>query len=242
MEAEQFNLHQLARQTGLDERVIRSYIQQELLRGSETRGRGAFYSRYHHDRLLAIRVLKERQGLSLAEVRRRLSTLSDEDIRQLAASQAAAKPGEQAAPLVASSPSALAYIRALRQTAGVPLQPAPAADMTGQSMLLSSPAPQLGPVLNSPLQQSPPSDADSEGAGSPGGPLDRLLIELRQALGSRQVQRRVAGESWFRLQVTPDVELGIRGVYDAEALARFERLADYLRQILLGGLDHDSEE
>ncbi len=80
-----------------------------------------------------------------------------------------------------------------------------------------------------------------KGETSASGPLDRLLFELQQVIGNRQVTRRVAGESWFRLQVTPDIELAVRGVYDAEALARFERLADYLRHILLGGLDHGSE-
>ena len=41
------------------------------------------------------------------------------------------------------------------------------------------------------------------------------------------------GESWFHIEITPDITLNVRGDYSRDELALFEQIADHVRQILL---------
>ncbi len=114
MANEELSLSHLARITGTERRTIRSYIAEGLLRGPDTVGRNASYSRHHLDRLRAIRVLRDQDGLGLTEIRRQFLTLSDEGITSIAnrlQGAGAAEPSEGPQPDVAS---ALDYIRDLR--------------------------------------------------------------------------------------------------------------------------------
>ncbi|HYE63275.1 MAG TPA: helix-turn-helix domain-containing protein [Phycisphaerales bacterium] len=69
-------------------------------------------------------------------------------------------------------------------------------------------------------------------------PLDRLVDTLR-ALSGSQPTRPVKGEVWHRVQITPDIELSIRGPLSEEQLATVHRLGDQLRQLLTKGPSHD---
>ena len=66
-----------------------------------------------------------------------------------------------------------------------------------------------------------------------GAPIDRLLGGLRDVLSGRKVRRRSRGESWFHIEITPDITLNVRGDYSQDELALFEQIADHMRQILL---------
>jgi len=48
------------------------------------------------------------------------------------------------------------------------------------------------------------------------------------------VTRKTRGEEWVRLQITPDIEIHVRGHLSSEQLAGFEELSDMMRHILLG--------
>jgi DNA-binding transcriptional MerR regulator len=114
MDSDEISLSELARSTGTERRTIRSYIAQGLMRGPNTVGRNASYGRYHLDRLRAIRVLRDEEGLGLPEIRQRFLTLSEEDIASIAnrlqgTDVAAASEEREAVGL-----SAVAYIRSLR--------------------------------------------------------------------------------------------------------------------------------
>lgn len=67
--------------------------------------------------------------------------------------------------------------------------------------------------------------------------VSRLLSRLEAGGSEKPPPRKAHGEAWFRITVTPDVELAVRGALDPDRLARIERVADYLREILLGGKD-----
>src|SRR4051812_26756812 len=84
MPNEELTLSDLARMTGTERRTIRSYIAEGLLRGPDTLGRNASYSRHHLDRLRAIRVLRDQDRLGLTEIRRQFLTLNDEGIASIA--------------------------------------------------------------------------------------------------------------------------------------------------------------
>jgi len=216
------SLQELADRTGLSPRAIRSFIEQGLLRGPDTLGRNARYSIEHVDRLLALRALRERRGLSLGETRRTLLASSPADIRELARSMDAPD-----APLPESSRSALAYLRSV-------LGPGDAVRREQETGMDRRPvAPSAFPAaaaMPAPAPSGPPP------APPPGTPVDRLLLELQDILGPGQVPVRARGEHWYRIPITPDVELSVRGTPNADQLARLERIADHLREILLGRL------
>lgn len=68
-------------------------------------------------------------------------------------------------------------------------------------------------------------------------PVDILLARLDRA-GARPA-RRARGEVWTLISVTPDVEIRVRGAQTPDELARWERIADHLREILTGGAQEE---
>ena len=78
------DLARLSDEAGVSQRTIRYYIQQGLL-PHPGRGRGAHYHHGHLDRLSLIRQWQDEHDLSLAQIRRRLSQMPDDDIARLAA-------------------------------------------------------------------------------------------------------------------------------------------------------------
>ena len=79
------SLSELAERTGCSRRLVRRYIEQGLLPPAQIRGRGAYYTSVHLDRLHAVGVLKTRNQLKINEIRRVLDYLSADEIRQVAA-------------------------------------------------------------------------------------------------------------------------------------------------------------
>jgi hypothetical protein len=85
-----------------------------------------------------------------------------------------------------------------------------------------------------------PRSAEESDASSPGeSPIEALLAKLRDGAGLGNVPRRAQGQEWVRLEVTPDIEIHLRGQLYGEQLKDFERLADLMRHILLGSEDHE---
>ena len=84
-----YSIEELAEETGFDKRLIRSFIEQGLLRGPESKGRYARYTDAHLIRLKAIKQLREMRGLTLGEIRAALISMSEEDIRSISAKSAA---------------------------------------------------------------------------------------------------------------------------------------------------------
>ena len=80
-----FSLNELANRCGYSPRLVRRYIEQGLLPPAQIRGRGAYYTAVHLDRLCAVDVLKTRDQLRISEIRRILDNLSGDEIRQVAA-------------------------------------------------------------------------------------------------------------------------------------------------------------
>lgn len=77
-----FDLNELSDRAGVTPRTVRYYIQQGLLRSPGTTGPGARYDAGHLSRLQLIRRL-QREHLPLSEIRRRLESLGDEEVRRL---------------------------------------------------------------------------------------------------------------------------------------------------------------
>jgi hypothetical protein len=67
------------------------------------------------------------------------------------------------------------------------------------------------------------------------GPIEQLLLRIQTLTGDQRVAQRTHGEEWFRLSVTPDLEIHVRGELSPEQIRLFEQIADHFRHILLGG-------
>ena len=216
-----YSLEDLAKILRINPRTIRSYIQQGLLRGPDSLGRNARYSEYHLKRLRVIRTLKDDHNLPLSEIRRLVTMAGpDEDI-QIQLVPTSGLPQERSPSVKsdlddASASSALDYIRA-RRALGKPMAEERAAPLQGE--------------ISESIPAAPPQAAPS--------PLETLLLKLREGRGLGRVPRRTRGEEWVRLEVTPDIEIHVRGQLQSEQLKDFEQLADLMRHILLGSEEND---
>ncbi len=88
---DQFDIRGLCEQSGVSPRTIHFYVQQGLLKGAGSRGPGSKYDRGQLNRLLLIREL-QKNHVPLAEIRTRLSGLTDEDAAELLRESHRAKP------------------------------------------------------------------------------------------------------------------------------------------------------
>jgi DNA-binding transcriptional MerR regulator len=191
-----YSIEELAEETGFDKRVIRSFVEQGLLCGPDSRGRYARYTGAHLTRLKAIRHLRDHLQMNLAEIRAALLSMTEEDIMALSTrSDAGELSGKQQ-----QSSSVLDYLRRVRQDGQEPVP-----DKTE----LPEPDQRLSAV-------------------------DRLMTVLKEDLSVRH-QSRGKSQLWHRFAVTPDIELAVRGLADGGQVEQWERIADCLREILLGG-------
>ena len=221
----EYTLEELAQMLRINPRTIRSYIQQGLLRGPDSMGRNARYSDYHVKRLQTIRQLKDDHNLPLSEIRRLVTMAApDEDIQiqlvpiRSSEEEVIENPVEDLKEEESERSSALDYVRA-RRAAG-----------RGRSKR------EHAPSESREMHRS----AEESGASSPSeSPIETLLAKLRDQAGLGNVPRRAQGQEWVRLEVTPDIEIHLRGQLYGEQLKDFERLADLMRHILLGSEDHE---
>ena len=117
---ERFGLTELADVAGVTPRTVRYYLAQGLLPAVGQSGPGSKYDTGHLARLRLIRRLQA-EHLPLAEIRRRLDGLADDEIRSLAGNAEPAPPTE----------SALDYLRSVLAPAD-PSVPSPAPDAVGE--------------------------------------------------------------------------------------------------------------
>ncbi|MBX3075268.1 MerR family transcriptional regulator [Candidatus Obscuribacterales bacterium] len=281
-----FSLEELSHESGLDTRVIRSFIEQGLMRGPTSLGRYARYSRHHLERLQAIKILKERQGLRLSEVRQQLLLMSDAQIAALAEtgsrdsnfvdssaldyilSQSQQFESGQQTEVIAPPPNE--FVQNAWRDGGdsAQIQPSSLKNEGHPLSIADAIASRLGfkaKALDTDSQDRQIDDrheplaaghvfADVAPNIEPQGnqnrdldneqritkdrlstPVDRLVVGLQHQLGQKTARRQSKREVWHRIQVTPDIELSVRGIQDEQHLAQLERVADYLRELLTGG-------
>ena len=82
-------------------------------------------------------------------------------------------------------------------------------------------------------QSGTPGSPPAPEAESP-TPMDSVLVRLGQLAAGNKPQRRSRGEVWVSIPITPDIEIRVRGPQTADQLSRWERIADYLRDLLMG--------
>ena len=194
-----YTLEDLSAKTGFDIRVIRSFIEQGLLRGPTSLGRYARYSDLHLARLFAIKALKEKRRLKLSDIRQTLLCMTDSEILALAETAREPEANQQS--------SALDYIRSLN------LQ------------IFNSPAPKTVPATG---KHTPGASLESNS--------DSFDLYFSNEQGNSTSSRQLpASETWHRFQITPDVELSVRGIQTEVQMERMKNIANRLREFLIGG-------
>ena len=234
---EDFSIQELSDSTGVSVRQIRSYIQQDLIPGPSTLGPKSRYEIDHLRRLKAIRRLREIDGLSVADVRRVLTTSTPEEIELLGQSPLATEDAQISSARSYKARygrSAAEYARQVR---------------LGSAQEDSNSEIQYSRVEPSVVQRTSRSDHEPGGSlrdrlrirrrheEKPGSvsTFTRLLGALRVVTGDRTIRRKSSSAPWVRIQVTPDIELHVRSELADSERANLELIADYMREALTGG-------
>ena len=206
-----YTIADLARLTGLNVRTLRYWISQGLIPASGESGPGAHYGDGHLDRVRLIKRLQA-EYLPNAEIRRRLSDLSDADVASLVGDEA-----NPQAPRATSS--ALDYVRGILG----------ASSPTAGSSQRSRPA-----AL---LRSFAPSEPTAAPAPSGSMPVVGQVAQLSEAAapeppateGTSTTPER---SQWERLSLGPDIELHVRRPLSRLEQRRVERLITIARQVL----------
>jgi DNA-binding transcriptional MerR regulator len=215
MDTETYSLDDLATQSGIPGRTIRSYIERDLLPGALTQGRGAQYSAEHLHRLLAISRLRHaNRNVSLDKLRILLQKLPPEQIEAIA--NGSVKIGTLVdTDALAGSTSALEYL------ASISNDTSDSNDI--RFSLKAGKTPRHG-HFRSPRR--------SVGQNN----LEQLLEALSRVAGSKPIRGRSQSESWIRITITPDIELTVRGEFGPEQIAVLHQIGDHLRHFLTKGV------
>jgi DNA-binding transcriptional MerR regulator len=213
---DRYSLTELADLAGVTPRTVRYYLAQGLLPAVGQTGPGSKYDDGHLARLRLIRRLQA-EHLPLAEIRRRLEVMGDDEVRELAGA------GDPPPP----TDSALEYLRAILSPRPVAGPSRPSMTPPGQAivargaMSMPSVAAARDPISGAqlvpdertpgPLPASPPAPAPppAEGAVRPG---DR--------------------SQWERIVLAPDIELHIRRPLPRAQNKQVDRLVTIARELL----------
>lgn len=201
-------LQDLAGETGVEPRTIRSYVEKGVIPGPESLGRGAKYPRETLDRLKVLQLLRDaNRALTLDQIRVLLQGIGPSQMRAIADGDLRIGAVIDTDAINASqSPktAALDYLRSIRGAAGLK------AWKTSFHKTAAREDDQL-PVLEN---------------------AARALAAL---VGLPASSRSARGENWYRISLTPDIELSVRGEFDTEQLAQLHRIGDSLRTLLTKG-------
>lgn len=213
-------LEELSQRTGVEARTLRSWVSEGLLAPPFKPGRGARYPASNADRALAVRLLKDGHGLSLAEISHRFVMATEDQIRQWAreTSMTSVKPG-----------SARAYLSGLKRRASTP------ADISSPVIRSSESYSSIQHMDRQFSYSMPQSSGKDEGdkKNAKVANIERLILQLERAL-ENPAPRRSRGTIWTRIYITPDIEISIRGDLEPRERSIFEKLADQFRAILTG--------
>jgi DNA-binding transcriptional MerR regulator len=234
MMVERLTLDDLVAGSGLEKRTIRDYIQKGLLRGPEALGRSAYYTQEHLKRLQAIRYWRTTEGRSLEQIRALLAGADRDTLERTALLGASIR----STALTKSSPtaeSAVEYLNRLADERGLGRPFRRPSGSVPEAIEPPRPSTPPSPLFEPGPQWTPPGKALPDAAMNDTA-LDRVLLMFEQMTAGRVVPRRARSFGYVVIPITPDIELHVRGAFDAEQLARLERIADYLREVILGGI------
>jgi DNA-binding transcriptional MerR regulator len=206
---ERYSLTELADLAGVTPRTVRYYLAQGLLPAVGQTGPGSKYTAAHLARLRLIRGLQA-EHLPLAEIRRRLETIGDAEIRDLIGASEPAPPPDTALEYLRTVLGGSLAARAVARPNVRPIMPAP--QMPGVRPVFATPAPLASmSVSEAPVEPHEPSPEPAP-ADARVRPSDR--------------------SQWERIVLVPDVELHIRRPLPRAQSKQVDRLVTIARELL----------
>ena len=203
---EGYMLEELAKASGMNARTIRSWVEEGIL-PAPSKGRGASYPPETLDRLLAAQKLKDDLKLGLGEIRHRLSSLSLQDISELAA-------GDYTKVENSTRGSASDYIRS-------EMRSEVRSDFAENSSSFAyDPADDVERIALLLKRQGTAIDPQA---------IRDVLNVARSALGNLRIERKARAEPYWQIEVNPDIVLSVRGEISRNQIVQYERIADMLR-------------
>jgi DNA-binding transcriptional MerR regulator len=221
MREDRYALTELADLAGVTPRTVRYYLAQGLLPTAGQTGPGAKYDGRHLARLRLIRRLQA-EHLPLAEIRRRLDDVTEDDIRELAGPLEPVPPAD----------SALEYLR------GLLASPASAKPRRTPDFGVRVPPPMRAmAVTDAPLaasryepgsvpEFSPPGVADAP------APYASPPVVPPSFLPSMPTPAPTERSQWDRIALSPDIELQIRRPLTRAQQKQVDRLIAIARELL----------
>jgi DNA-binding transcriptional MerR regulator len=210
---DRYSLTELADLAAVTPRTVRYYLAQGLLPAVGQSGPGSKYGGAHLARLRVVRRLQA-QHLPLAEIRRRLDGLDDDEIRDLAGSREPAPPPG----------SALDYLRSVL-----------GGSATGQAPAMARLAPHIPPPMRMQAELTGlPVAAKPAPPSAPSAVAERLdephgsTPATAPATSARPMER----SQWERIVLAPDVELHIRRPLARAQNKQVDRLVTIARELL----------
>ncbi|MFM8413794.1 MAG: MerR family transcriptional regulator [Planctomycetota bacterium] len=205
-----FTISELAAEAGVEPRTIRSYVEKGIIPGPDSLGRGARYPQDALDRLKVLTLLRDaNRSLTLDQIRILLQKLGPSELRGLADGRL--------------------RIGAVLDTDAVGEPPRTAA-MDYLAMIRSDLSPSVTAKNYAADPCYRPTDYDDELPV-----LEEAARALVKLAGLTTASRGVRGEHWYRLPLTPDIELSVRGSFGSDQLAQLHRIGDALRLLLTKG-------
>jgi DNA-binding transcriptional MerR regulator len=208
-----FTISELTAESGVEPRTIRSYVEKGIIPGPDSLGRGARYPQDALDRLKVLQLLRDaNRSLTLDQIRVLLQSLGPSELRGLADGRL--------------------RIGALLDTDadGGPPQRTAALDYLTSIRGLKRPTQQLFERAVQGVAPDNLADLDDQLPV-----LEEAARALAQLAGLTTASRGVRGEHWYRLPLTPDIELSVRGSFGSDQLAQLHRIGDALRLLLTKG-------
>ena len=229
-----YTARELEEETGFDRRTIAYYVQEGLLPRVGRRGPRTRYPGLVRDRLLFIRRVREAEeagevsAVSLSDMRVVFERVSPGLIARVADGGIAVTPE-----LVerASTAFRLPEMRRAVLARRVVAREGRAEEPRLHAPVASSPPPDR-PVYEEPAPA--PMDLDIIRDAGSGGPVEwaetkedlgDVLRELQDRARERVVRSRSSMDTWTRIEITPEIEVSVRGITDEdrELLARVRR-------------------
>lgn len=218
-------LPQLARAAGVSPRTVRYYIAEGLLPPPRAAGPASAYDPGHLDRLRLIGHLKAAY-LPLKEIRRRLTGLTDDEVRALLDDADSPPPHAHAAD------DAAAYLDRILGP-----RPAPAASQGARFSMRESPPLRMEAAASAWLADPPRAEPRTDLAEPTGFESDQALLapgvdtSADAALARDPTARAPNAEAWRRIPLGDDAELLIRDEAYRRRPDRVEWLVAWARRV-----------
>lgn len=205
-----YTISELSEQSGVEPRTIRSYVEKGILPGPESLGRSARYPQESLNRLKVLQLLRDaNRNLTLDQIRRLLQSLGPSQLSGLADGRIRIGAVLDTDAAEDSSRSgAIDYLRSLHSQA-----PPPDA---------STPFPRSEFRSHEDFEDQLPV-------------FEEAALALAKLAGLTSSSRSTRIEQWYRLELSPDIELSVRGSFGSDQIAQLHRIGDALRLLLTKG-------